>query len=329
MSSMTSRERVQKVLHGKQPDRVPFNFWMDRDAMAAYDEKWGTDFRLTHYGADVVEAFVVLDWWPGFERKMQHDSKTSWQVEPMVDSLEKALDIPMPDPTDTDVYKDIKAKRSMYPDKAILAMLTTPLDILQPLRMAENLFTDLYDHPEIIHELLGKAKPVLTEAARRACELDIDVLYMAGDICGRNGALISPKSLREFHFDYVKDAVNAAHDAGKKVFYHSDGYVLDIVDIYVEYGIDGCNPVEPRYNDANEFVKRSGGKLILYGGLDNCSAIPDGTPETVKAHVRNQFDALGKDGRLIFSSHDIPSHCPEENLDAMVEEINACKYPIG
>lgn len=31
---MTSRERVQKVLSGQLPDRLPFNFWMDRDRVA-------------------------------------------------------------------------------------------------------------------------------------------------------------------------------------------------------------------------------------------------------------------------------------------------------
>lgn len=309
------------------PDRVPFNFWMDRDRMAQYDREWGADFRVTHYGVDVVEAFVSLPWWPGMQPRTVDDGKTVWQVEPLVSSISEARDLPMPDPDDPAVYADIRAKRERYPDRAVFALMLGPLDILHPLRLAENLYTDLLDYPDEVHAILRRAKPVIDEAARRACEMDIDVLYLAADLCGRDGPLVSPRLLREFHFDYLRDAIDIAHAAGKKVMYHSDGLVLDILSLYIDYGIDGCNPVEPRYNDPREFVRRAGGRLVLYGALDNCDIIPNSSPDEVRAHVRNQFEALGRDGRLIFSTHDIPGSCPRENLDAMVETIKDCRYP--
>jgi uroporphyrinogen-III decarboxylase len=304
---------------------VPFNFWMDRDQMAKYDEEWGHDFRITHYGVDVVEAFIGLHWWPGVQAEYINDGKTSWQVKPLVNSLEEAMDLPMPDPTADGVYADLTGKREAYPDKAIFGMLIAPLDTLHTLRLAD-IYTDLVDYPELIHELLAKIRPVQIEAAKRACATDIDVLYLAGDICGSNGPMISPRQLREFLFDYLKEVIEIAHAAGKKVFYHSDGLVLDLLSVYMDYGIDGCNPVEPRYNDAREFVNRTDGKLMLYGGLDNCGIIPEGSVDEVRKHVRSQFETLGSQGKLIFSTHDIPSQCPRENLDAMVEEIKACTY---
>ena len=324
--TMTSRERVKHVLAGKAPDRLPFNFWMDRDKMAEYDEKWGADFRLTHYDADVIEAFIALPFWSELQAKTINDGKTLWQTEPLVQSMRDAIDLAMPDPTDPSVYSDIEAKRSANPDKAIFAMMLAPLGILEPLRLAENLFLDLYDSAEEIHAILGRVKPVLMEAARRACAMDIDVLYLAADICSRDGAMVSPKQLREFHFDYMREVIDIAHESGKKVFYHSDGFIIPVLDIYIEYGIDGCNPLEPRYNDAQEFADRFGGKLMLYGGGDNCGVIPDGTVEEVREHVRRRFDILGRNGNFIFSTHDIPSHCPKENLDAMVEAIKECRY---
>jgi len=322
---MTSRERVQCVLQGGIPDRVPFNFWMDRDKMAEYDREWGHDFRFTHYGVDVVESFIALPWWAGVPVESFDDGMTVWQTKPMLDSILDAIDLPMPDPADPNVYADIIAKRAQYPDKAIFALLLAPLDIIQPLRLAD-MYTDLLDYPETIHKILDRARPVLIEAARRACELDIDVLYLAGDFCGRDGALVSPKLLREFLFGYLKECIEIAHEHGKKVFYHSDGYVLDILNLYIEAGIDGCNPVEARYNDSHEFVRRSEGKLMLYGGLDNCNIIPNGTVDDVRQHVRSQFEILGNQGRLILSSHDIPGMCPRANLDVMVECIKACRY---
>ncbi|MCE5200130.1 MAG: uroporphyrinogen decarboxylase family protein [Armatimonadota bacterium] len=323
---LTSRERVRMVLDGKTPDLVPFNFWMDRDAMADYDKQWGHDFRLTHYGVDVIEAFATLPFWSSMEMKTINDGKTVWQTEPLVEDISEALDLPLPDPTDPALYADVAAKREKNPDKAIFAMMIAPLDILQPLRLAENLYMDLYDNADVIHQILGRVKPLLIETARRVCEMDIDVLYLAGDICGRDGALVSPTHLCEFLFEYLKEVIEIAHTAGKKVFYHTDGYVLNILDLFIEYGFDGINPVEPRYNDPAEFVKRTNGKLMLYGGLDNCNIIPNGSVKDVEEHVRSQFRALGHSGRLIFSTHDIPSHCPLQNLDCMVNAIRNCCY---
>ncbi len=325
-AEITSRERVQGVLNGGLPDRLLFNFWMDRDSMAKYDEIWGADFRLTHYAADVVEAFAIMPFWSDIPVKTFDDGKTVWQLEPLVETLKAALDLELPDPRNPAIYADIESKRAAYPDKAIWALFLAPLAILEPLRLAENLFIELYDSPDEIHTLLGKIKPLLKDCAWRICQMDIDVLYLAGDICGRDGAMVSPKHLREFNFDYLKEIIDLAHEFGKKVFYHSDGKIMQVIDIFIEYGIDGCNPLEPRYNDGVEFMERFGDKIMLYGGGDNCNAIPNGTPDEVRAHVRQQFETFGKNGRYIFSTHDIPSYCPIENLDAMVDEIKNCVY---
>ena len=325
-TELTSRQRVQCVLNGETPDRVPFNFWMDRDKMAEYDRKWGADFRITHYGADVVEAFIGLPWWAELPMQTLDDGKTVWQTAPLVESIKDALVLQMPDPANPEVYSSIEAARRSYPDKAIFAMLAAPLNNLEPLRMIENLYLDIYDHTDVIRELLDRMKPIMIESAKRACAMDIDVLYLAGDICSRDGAMVSPRHLRDLHFEYMKEIIDIAHEAGKKVFYHSDGLLMPVLDLYMEYGIDGCNPLEPRYNDHQEFLHRTGGRMMLYGGLDNCSIIPDGSVDDIRAHVRSQFETFGTTSGLIFSSHDIPGHCPQENLDAMVGEIRSCIY---
>jgi len=323
---MTSRQRVRLVLEDEIPDRPPFNFWMDRDKMAELDERWGADFRITHYDADLIEAFPLVNWYYGLTPKIYYDGKTAWQLEPMIDSLAQALDIPLPDLNDPAIYSDIVENRKRYPDKAIFVLVSAGLALLEPLRLPQNLFIDILDHPDMIHKLLDHYQPTVLELTRRLCELDIDVLYIAHDICGRDGPLISPKHLREFHFNYLREMVEIAHKVGKKAFYHTDGRVMDIVDLFLEYGFDGINPLEHRFNDPRRFREIEGERLIVYGGLDNSNIIPNGRLEDVRRHINDVFEALGKKGKLIFSTHDIPSYCPLENLDAMVEAIKSCKY---
>jgi uroporphyrinogen decarboxylase len=133
--------------------------------------------------------------------------------------------------------------------------------------------------------------------------------------------------LRRFCFEPLHKLVKRAHQRGLKVFFHTDGHVMNILPLFVEFGIDGINPFQVSAGNSFETLRDEyGGKLMLYGGIDNCFIIPDGTVEDVRAHIRHLFETLGQTGGLIASSHDIPSHVPLENLDAMVEAIKACRY---
>jgi len=322
---MTSRERVLAILKGEKPDRIPFNFWMDRDIMIELDCLFGENFRVNYYGADVIEAFAFMDYFPQFQAEYIHDEKTSWQVKAKVDDFSQILEYPIPRGNNPEIYANIRDTRNKYPDKAIFAMMMAPLGIISNLKMPEDFYIGLMLESDIIHEILCKIKPTMIEIAENTCKEDIDVLYLAEDFCMATGLMYSQKMLKEFHFEYMKDVIQIAHDAGKKVFYHTDGFIMDAIDLFIEYKIDGINPVEPRYNDSKLFSEKTKGKLMVYGGIDNCNIIPNGTFDEIEKHLNYQFQNLGKNGGLIFSSHDIPSCCPIENLDFMVKTIKNMK----
>ena len=63
---MTSKERFLTAVRHQKPDRPPFNFWMDRPVMADYEKKVGhRHWRVTHFGADVIETFPCIAFTPG------------------------------------------------------------------------------------------------------------------------------------------------------------------------------------------------------------------------------------------------------------------------
>lgn len=75
---MDSRERVRRAFRRELPDRPAFNFWMDRDMLAEYERELGPEFRVTHFGADVIEVFPDVAWWKGLERQARAVSGTVW-----------------------------------------------------------------------------------------------------------------------------------------------------------------------------------------------------------------------------------------------------------
>lgn len=324
---MTSRERVNAVLNGKKPDRIPFNFWMDRNLMAELDKKLGEEFRINHYGADVYESFFGFDFNCGLSAAHESDHKTSWQLKPALESMENIHKLKFPDIKEGDrsFFANLINDRKRFKDVALFAMCVTPFEAFLGLRMMENAMMDIYDYPD-------EVKYYLNETGRRICALvkqlkdyDVDVLYLAGDLCSSKGLMFSPDVIREFAFEPVREVIKEAHKQGLKVFYHSDGNLADILPIYLEYGFDGINPLQPHVNDSAEFKRKYSGKLMLYGGIDNCFAIPDSDVRGVKKHILSQYEILGKNGGLIFSSHDIPDYVKLENVDMMVKTIKEIK----
>ncbi|MDR1464428.1 MAG: hypothetical protein LBJ11_03905 [Oscillospiraceae bacterium] len=326
---MTSRERVRRVLRRELPDRLPFNFWMDRDRMAELDRRLGADFRVTHYGADVVETFHGISFFPDFARNAvnKNDGKTSWRVKFPVENAAALVGAAYPDPDTPAFYAGIRADREKHPACALFAMVVTPLDILFDQIGMEQLFYDMTDSPEFLEEALERIARVLLSAVEHIAACDVDAIYFAGDICSSRGALMSESMLRRFCFGPLRKLIDRAHTLGLPVLYHTDGYVMDLLPLFAEYGIDGINPLQASAgNDPAAFARACASQLLVYGGIDNCFIIPDGTVSEVRSHIRHLFETLGQNGGLIASSHDIPSYCPMENLEAMVDEIRRRVY---
>ncbi|MBQ0106113.1 MAG: hypothetical protein KBT47_08795, partial [Armatimonadetes bacterium] len=290
------------------------------------DKKLGENFRITHYDADVIETFAIPNMFPGFSGEFIEDEKTVWMTKGAINDYSEVLDCPLPDPDSEDIYRNIIETREKYPDKAIFAMIIPPIGTLGGLKLPQDFMMDLASEPELIHSVIKRIMPVLTKVAENACNTDIDVLYIADDICMSGGLIYSEKMLREFQFDYIKSIIDMAHSKGKKVFYHTDGMVMNALNLFAEYGIDGINPLEPRFNSGKEFISRTKGSLMLYGGIDNCHIIPEGTEEDIVMHIKSQFENIGKHTPMIFSSHDIPSTVPLKNIDIMTETIKSLRY---
>ena len=323
---MTSRERVLAVIDGRIPDRLPFNFWMDRNLMSKMDEELGFDFRINHYGADVIETFPDIDWFFGNKMHAVSDDITTWQTSSAISDIEELKNIVMPDPKDPRLCEYMRYDRKRAQDKALFALLIHPLEVFFTLRLLEQAFLDLYDNPDEVEAFLYRLSDFQAAYVPMIKQSGCDVLYVAGDISSSKGPMLSEDMLRRFCFEPLKPIIKAAKSVDLPVFFHTDGRMDGLFDLFVEYGIDGINPLQPHLNDIPRFKRKYGDKLKLYGGIDNCFAIPDGSAEDVRRHIRELFETMGKDGGLIASSHDIPHYVPRENIDTMADELKKCVY---
>ena len=322
---MDSKTRVLTALSHKKPDRVPFNFWMDRKLMTEYEKKLGhRHWRVTHYGADVIESFPLIEFPHG---PTEEHNGIDWLTGPILNDWSQADSLKLPSPYEDSVYSLLKTDLEEFPDKAVLLNVITPWGYIAGMRTYEQIYMDMYEYPDEFKKLSRRIGDILKTIVERACKMGVAAIYIQEDLATSKSLAMSPGMIKEFCFEYAKEFVEIAKSHNKPVLFHSDGAVLDLIEPLLEFGADAINPLQPNIVDSSEFKKRFDNKIAVYGALDNCFIIPQGTPQQIEKHIFETFEILGKpDGSLIFSSHNIPHETPKENIEAMVKAIKECVY---
>lgn len=140
-----------------------------------------------------------------------------------------------------------------------------------------------------------------------------------GDIAAKMKLLHSPAWLRREFFPRLQRLNDAYHEHGITCLFHSDGYLMEVMDDLVEAGIDGLNPVEIVAGmDVGEVHRLYGDKLFLAGGIDMSQLLSHGTPEQVR-EVCRQTVASAPTGYLMGSTTELDNSSRLENILAMLE----------
>ena len=139
------------------------------------------------------------------------------------------------------------------------------------------------------------------------------------DIAYKNRLIHSPEFLHRDFFPRIKRINDAWHEEGLKCLFHSDGYLMDVVDDLIGTGIDGLNPIETVAGMSLREVRgKYGNRLFLAGGIDMSQLLSNGTPDEVRQVCREAIrDAYP--GYFMGSTTEADNSCRLENLLAMYE----------
>lgn len=171
--------------------------------------------------------------------------------------------------------------------------------------------------------LISEALEAHTELNLAICHAIADAtlspaVLTYGDIAYKHKLLHSPAWLRREFFPRLKRLNDAWHEHGLLCLFHSDGYLMDIMDDLVAAGIDGLNPLETVAGMDLATVRRQYPRLFLAGGIDMSQLLSNGTPEQVREVCRQAIRDVGP-GFLMGSTTEADNSCRVENLVAMYE----------
>lgn len=188
------------------------------------------------------------------------------------------------------------------------------------LRGMEQFFEDLIINRDFAEVLLDRVTAIhlaMWDHFLDAVGQYVEMVETADDLAGQSKLLISPKMYREF----IKPRHAALNEAIRKktqakIFYHSCGAVMPLIDDLIDVGVDILNPIQPLPGLMNpEDLKKSyGDRLIFHGGLDVQVLLLTGTPEQVRAHVNHYMKVLGPERFIMAPANSVQPGTPPENL---------------
>ncbi|MHB1346538.1 MAG: uroporphyrinogen decarboxylase family protein [Candidatus Humimicrobiaceae bacterium] len=198
-------------------------------------------------------------------------------------------------------------------------------------RDIEEFLVSHYIRPDYIKDFFGMQTDIAIknlELYRQAVGDRIAAIAVSGtDFGSQNGLIFSPDIYREFYKPFHKRMNEWVHkNTNWKVFFHSCGSVTEIIDDFIEAGVDILNPVQ--FNSKNMDLKtlkdRYGGKIVFWGGgIDPQKTLPFGSIEEVREETRNNVSIMSKGGGFICGTiHNIQDWTPSENIIAFFKAIN-------
>lgn len=145
---------------------------------------------------------------------------------------------------------------------------------------------------------------------------DVDCIIFQDDWGEQNRLMVSPETWRDYFFEAYKRVFKVVKDAGKYVYFHTDGYLLPVIDDFRKAGVDIIN-LQSGCNDLDEVKKITQNKMCVSVDIDRQKIMPFGTPSQMKTHIREIYEKFGGAKGGLWVKMDVYPDVPMENIVAM------------
>lgn len=185
-------------------------------------------------------------------------------------------------------------------------------------------------NPRLVEKIIEKVAEIQLEALQKIIEIpNVAAVWAVDDLAFGTGTMISPKDIRKYILPWYRKFAEICRQNGKYLFFHSDGLLWDLIDDFVEIGVDALHPIDPTCMDIVEVKRKVAGKLSIIGNISN-ELLMNGTPEEVADLTKKLIKALAPGGGyMLGSGNSVPEWAKIENYKAMLETaVKYGQYPI-
>ncbi|GAB4266647.1 MAG: hypothetical protein Kow0080_08050 [Candidatus Promineifilaceae bacterium] len=238
---MNKRDRLQTVIAGEKPDRLPVSLWrhwpgddQQAESLAAAHLKWQQDYDWDFVKVGPASSYFVDDW--GAEtRWVGHIEGTREWGKRVVQHPEDWTRLKPLDPTKGMLAEQIKAlrlvKEGLPDDVPFIATIFSPLSQAKHLADKEPLISHLRRHPQALHEGLKTITESTLRFLEAARKTGVSGIYYA--VQHARYPVMSRAEFEEFGRAYDLQILEATADLWLNVLHvHSTDVMFDLIADY-------------------------------------------------------------------------------------------------
>lgn len=172
----------------------------------------------------------------------------------------------------------------------------------------ENLCMMFYDDPDLVRDMVQFWEDYIARLLERAFEYVVpDMVHLSEDMAYKKFSMISPQMVREFLLPLYKRWGEIIRDAGVLLYaVDSDGFIGELIPIWMEAGINACDPIEVAAgNDLNEFRREFGRGMAYRGGVDKRAIAKGG--KVIEEEIIRLRPVIRDGGYIPGCDHGVPA----------------------
>lgn len=199
---------------------------------------------------------------------------------------------------------------------------------LQTVGMTEYMVRMITD-PEFVHKVCKLYTNRAIKYWEAFLKLGCDGIMATEDYADSRSLIMGKARYEEFILPYLKRLTDAVHSMGGYMIKHSDGYMLDALDSFIEIGIDAWHGIQPNIGmDMKTIREKVSDRLCLFGGI-NIETYIIGTSEDIKREVRAAVKYGAAGGLVITGGNILEPGSKLENYQAVIEQLEEIgTFPI-
>lgn len=161
----------------------------------------------------------------------------------------------------------------------------------------ETLCMIFYDDPELVQDMLNFWRDYIARLLERTLEyVTPDCVHISEDMAYKSFSMISPAMVRRYLMPVWRHWGEIIRAAGVPIYaIDSDGCVDELIPLWIESGMNACDPMEVAAgNDIVAFRREYGKKMAFRGGVDKrAMAKGGGVIEQEIARIQPVIDSGG------------------------------------
>lgn len=187
------------------------------------------------------------------------------------------------------------------------------------LRGYEEMMMDFAEEPPELQRLIDMVLDYNLAETRTRLQRESELLYFGDDLGLQDALPVSPATWRKYLKPCFAAVFGLCRDAGAKVYLHTDGHVVPIIEDLIECGVSVLN-LQIRANGLDNLVRKCKGKVCVNLDLDR-QGFPFWSPEEIDAHLEECVTALGSPEGGLWLSAECGPDVPLENIEAICRSL--------